>query len=545
MAPIQALHSDMRPSANTGLAGQRVEIVLEPLSHPELGAVRIEDEVFAIGRSESPFSAYPPELVADLSRRHARIFVEDGAAYLADLGSKNGTAVNGAAATQTIVRLRDGDELGLGKALSYVVRLRAMPARRAAPPRLASLTLQPESAGLEPIVIGSFPFLISKIDPAFTRYQEAQPHQVGYLSRRHAHIFLKGGAPYVEDLGSTNGTFIGAVRLDEHAQELQEGDVLAFGGRHFVYRVSLRWEQSAPEATVTRFSMAAAVQGKAQAPAGDAPASEKTTFIAAPGSFLDIFCVDKSGQRPQESDEQDDGQGPPGGATAGQRTAGGRRSQFTMLAAAMLEAFTGPHDATRPCMRTLGRALVILLLAAGLGLYLGVAPERELERLVASGNYADAAVLAAGRLARDPDNAELRTRGVEAVLKAELPQWIALLRARRFGQAAAVVARMQTLGRDNSDLKPLLAEIEWIGGLAQFLSARGGPDKPPVSPADQERIRLVLKQWQEDASAHQRAFASISSLVPAFRDTYAQAASDLRKLALVEGSLAGGYHGDR
>jgi hypothetical protein len=211
----------------------------------------------------------------------------------------------------------------------------------------------------------------------------------------------------------------------------------------------------------------------------------------------------------------------------------------------MLEAFTGPGDASHPRSRTLARALVVLLLAGGLGLYLGGAPERELERLVASGNYADAAVLAAGRLARDPDNAAVRARGVEAVLKAELPQWIALLKARRFEQAAGVVARMQALGRDNNDLKPLLTEIEWIGKLTQFLSERGGPDKPPASPADQESIRLILKQWQDDASAHQRAFASISALVPAFRDTYAQAASDLRKLALVEGSLGGGNHGDR
>jgi hypothetical protein len=45
----------------------------------------------------------------------------------------------------------------------------------------------------------------------------------------------------------------------------------------------------------------------------------------------------------------------------------------------------------------------------------------------------------------------------------------------------------------------------------------------------------MVRQWQDEQPAHQRAFATISAWVPAFRDTYAQAASDLRKLALAGG----------
>jgi ferric-dicitrate binding protein FerR (iron transport regulator) len=44
-----------------------------------------------------------------------------------------------------------------------------------------------------------------------------------------------------------------------------------------------------------------------------------------------------------------------------------------------------------------------------------------------------------------------------------------------------------------------------------------------------------LQQWRDDPPSHQRAFATISSYVPAFRDTYAQALSDLRKLELTGG----------
>jgi pSer/pThr/pTyr-binding forkhead associated (FHA) protein len=521
MAPDEVLHGTLQPQR------QRVAIVLEPLTHPELEAIHIDDNLFAIGRTEGPFNSYPPEIVADLSRRHARIFVEDGSAYLADLGSKNGTTVNGTPVRQAIVQLRDGDEIGLGRALSYVARLAAVEAGPAPPARLASLTLQPEhaDAGLEPIVITRFPFLISKIDDAFARYRDSQPHQVGYLSRRHAHIFLKGGRPYVEDLGSTNGTFIGAIRLDEHAHELEEGDTLAFGGHHFVYRVGLQWEQATPEPTVTRM---AAVTTPSPAPSSLPADADKTTFVAAAGSFLDIFCVDRAGTQDDEPNPQ--AQPAP---TNGQ-TAPNHRSRFTRLASGMLDAFGAPTDHER--LRAWGQAAAGLLLALVLGLYLVGAPERELRRLVASGAYEDAAVLASERLAREPDNAEIRTRGTEALLKAELPPWIAHLKARRFDRVAASIARMRDLSRSNADLQPLVAEIEWVSRLEQYASVRGGADAPLRGPNDQAQIRLLLKQWQDDPPAHQRAFATISSYVPAFRDTYAQALSDLRKLALVGGA---------
>jgi len=49
-----------------------------------------------------------------VSRRHACIVVASGLATLEDLGSKNGTFVNGTRVTDTAVALRDGDELRIG-----------------------------------------------------------------------------------------------------------------------------------------------------------------------------------------------------------------------------------------------------------------------------------------------------------------------------------------------------------------------------------------------------------------------------------------------
>jgi hypothetical protein len=51
-----------------------------------------------------------------VSRRHARIVVENGRAVIEDLGSKNGTFLRGERIVGPSV-LRDGDEIGVGTAL--------------------------------------------------------------------------------------------------------------------------------------------------------------------------------------------------------------------------------------------------------------------------------------------------------------------------------------------------------------------------------------------------------------------------------------------
>ena len=74
-----------------------LDIVLKPLSRPELGEIRLDGSMFAVGRTEQPFASYEHGILEMLSRRHARIFCEEGVVYLADLDSRNGTTVNRAA----------------------------------------------------------------------------------------------------------------------------------------------------------------------------------------------------------------------------------------------------------------------------------------------------------------------------------------------------------------------------------------------------------------------------------------------------------------
>ncbi len=67
----------------------------------------IAGDVLTIGRSEDCDIVLPQRQV---SRRHARISYQDGRYILEDLGSKNGTFVNGREVREPCI-LRDGDEI--------------------------------------------------------------------------------------------------------------------------------------------------------------------------------------------------------------------------------------------------------------------------------------------------------------------------------------------------------------------------------------------------------------------------------------------------
>ena len=515
MIPIEPAVAEMAAAARAEL-----NIVLKPISHPELGDIVIDDNLLAIGRTEAPFTSYPQEFVAGLSRRQARIFSAQGVAYIADLGSKNGTTVNGRDVRDVPHSLRHGDEIGFGTELAYRVHVSVRATAPERTTRLVGVTLDPERGdlGLRPIVLNRFPFLISKQDEMFSRHQDKYPHQVNYISRRHAHIFVRGGTPFIEDLGSTNGTFVGGKRLDEHAVPLEEGDVVGFGGKHFVYKIALTRVVEV-ESTVTK--------GFAPAPAEEPGDPEKTTFVASAASFLDIFCVDGSSPNDDEVNTEDLKQPDAAKQEADRRP---QRGRVAILLSELTEAFVGKDRGSirRACWWAASAAAVVG--AFGSWLYVSGASEREVKDLFASGEYARAATVANKYLESDPDSAEIKALGGQALLKAKVPAWLGMLRAGDFDQASAALAGMKQLSTRNAEVQSLIGELEWMGDLERFVVGRGGVDAPIRIYADEERIKALLKQWNEDTQRHQRAFATISSYVPEFKDAYAEALSHLRKL---------------
>jgi pSer/pThr/pTyr-binding forkhead associated (FHA) protein len=514
---------DVGTGAMQATMNHDLEIVLKPLSRPDLGEIRISDGVFAVGRNEQPFASYDPDILVMLSRRHARIFCERDAVYLADLESRNGTTVNRAGLAQAPSRLNDGDEICFGGVLSYRVQITSRAA--AARPKGVTLTLTPAAAGsdLEPIVIARFPFLVSKSDATFARYRAAYPKQLEFLSRRQAHVFLKGGEPHIEDLASTNGTFLDGERLQEHAVPLHDGMLLAFGGEHFVYRVGVE-KSGAFDADPTRDGMAAgagaAVDAKPVNPG-------KTTFVAVPDSFLDIFCAET-----QMADSAEPA-GPAAAAASAAAPEPAKKSRPRGRVAALVsELATVLAGGERKRVRRnawVALAVVATLGASGFGLSWWVRSERALKDMIERGEYAQAALKADQALQREPDDVELKALSTEAALKAKVPEWLGKLAARDFDGARAVAAELGEFGKRNPELLPLAGELEWLGSLEQLVIGRG-PDTPIRIYADEDKIAAVIERWNRDTREHQRSLGRIASYVPQFGGPYAEALTRLRKL---------------
>jgi hypothetical protein len=115
-------------SANRSGVGWRLEyrIAEEVANPPSASELILKNRISLIGRT-SPRRNLHPEIACDwddaVSHRHAQIELDtDGNANLTDLGSVNGTMLNGKAITPNIpVKLNDGDRISLGAKTALVV----------------------------------------------------------------------------------------------------------------------------------------------------------------------------------------------------------------------------------------------------------------------------------------------------------------------------------------------------------------------------------------------------------------------------------------
>jgi pSer/pThr/pTyr-binding forkhead associated (FHA) protein len=507
-----------------------MQVILKPVSHPEWGEIIIKDSLFAIGRHEPPFSSYEPQFVEKLSRRHARIFEQDGSVYIADLGSLNGTTVNGESVSTLPVRLRRGDEICFTGYLCYQIEILGVAATRVAEPPSApaiQLILHPEAQQslLEPIVVTQFPFLVNKTSDVFSRYRDSLPKEVAYLSRRHAHIFLKEGNLYVEDLGSTNGTFVTGVRLEEHARQLHDGDILAFGGDSFVYRVELVLE----EEEITNQTL----QDKEPltATAHGIEDVTRTTFVTSATSFLDIYCIEDDAD---DADEQEGRAGAKDGKqenpTAEVAAASGWRG-LPRKTASLLREFKGAFfEERRGHSGKLWLGAAVVAAAIAVGLYLVNSPKREISELLEQQAYRDALLQANEYLDEHRGDREVSEQATEALLKATVPTWMDLVLAGKFSEAQRQLDGARTLSRSNPPDQRTIDLLSWVTRLEEFIQEQGGSNAPVVMFEQEQAIKDLLDWWDADAKAHRRSLASISRHVPAFAELRVQVSSQVRRL---------------
>lgn len=182
-----------------------------------------------------------------ISRRHARIVGSNGQHEIEDLGSTNGTMVNGKnLAIGQKVQLQPGDRVTLGYCKFAYLPLPELQTSPYAPPPPAYLWVTftgrrfPLPSWGEGIV-GRGDQMVDFI-PDIDLSAEGEAAQV--VARRHVKVVARNGRHYVEDLGSTSGTKLNGVplRIGELGL-LSPGDHIWLGGCILAYDVESQSDQ--------------------------------------------------------------------------------------------------------------------------------------------------------------------------------------------------------------------------------------------------------------------------------------------------------------
>jgi pSer/pThr/pTyr-binding forkhead associated (FHA) protein/S1-C subfamily serine protease len=158
---------------------------------------------------------------SQVSRRHAAVRPVEGGLEIEDLGSANGTSVNGTPIRGS-QRLHNGDVVQVGR-VRFTARVRAW--------ERDVTVLAGDPTGAQIVVVrGSlagrrFPVVSELVigrEDADLLLDDPQ------VSRRHAVVRAVDGGLEIEDLGSANGTSVNGARLDG-PQRLRSGDEIAIG----------------------------------------------------------------------------------------------------------------------------------------------------------------------------------------------------------------------------------------------------------------------------------------------------------------------------
>ena len=210
-----------------------------------------EDGEIILGRFD-PITGIAPDIDLSfddqeammISRRHVRISARNGRHFLEDLGSTNGTKVNGKMLRLgERVLLVSGDRIWLG---NCVLVYDLLPEWVSAPPEKT----RPAFYFLSTFTGHRFPLptskevIIGRGDPAINFVPDIdlahEGHAATVVSRRHAKITFWKGQHYLEDLGSANGTRLNGspVRLGE-SLPLKPGDHIWLGGCVLAYDVEI------------------------------------------------------------------------------------------------------------------------------------------------------------------------------------------------------------------------------------------------------------------------------------------------------------------
>jgi pSer/pThr/pTyr-binding forkhead associated (FHA) protein/tetratricopeptide (TPR) repeat protein len=219
-------------------------------------AVPLIREEITIGRTEGNTIRLTEQ---NVSRKHARLTLRSGVLRIEDLGSYNGTSLNGSALSG-VANLKDGDVILIGDYRLGIQEDRASQANSASSPSegapvappveevmdgqptIPISTMMAQAALAAPTAFSELPprLVVASRFMSGTEFVLDRPsHVVGRtgendiilnhksISRHHAKIVREGTRYVILDLESANGVRVGGVEGDRI--ELQSGDVIELG----------------------------------------------------------------------------------------------------------------------------------------------------------------------------------------------------------------------------------------------------------------------------------------------------------------------------
>ena len=494
-----------------------MKVRLEPPEGSGLDVVTFETGLLAIGRHTVPFSDFPDDITASLSRQHARLFVEEDKLYLVDLQSTNGSTINDAPVTGQPVAVQDGDVVGFGSVLSFTVRIeenagvdQGVRHRR----HRLRIFLVPVAAaqGIDAVMVTEFPFLVGRETAPFDSYRNVFPEEVGFLSRRHAFIHVIDSKVYIEDLGSANGCYINGELLEAGPHRLRTGDMIAFGGDFFSYHVSIE-SQSDSAGSAGQNAAAAASQ------------TNKTVLVSSATSFLDIFCFDEA-VKAQVGDGKADSSVPDTSDSGDMKASIGRmRKVIDMIKPQLLNDQGGLKRGY------ILSVAIMLAMVGSLSVWRIATAERRAVEVACASDLPRECVSRARDYLQTNSDKDLAAMATEAFVKGYIPDWIDAVKRNDVSGAARLRQVAARVGEGLDGVDEILSLMTRIERLERYVQGGDGKARRAiVIDQDEQAIESIAAEWDANQDIDRRLMIRLIETEPEFEELRVRVLKSLRRL---------------